>query len=230
MFHAQFLIKEQAVTLKTPVCDIHGTLRVPISNGKVPLAIIIAGCGPTDRDGNQPNVENNSLKMLTEALYQNNIATLCFDKRGIGQSEFAGMKESELRFDDYINDVRGWAALLSKDDRFLSVSIIGHSEGALIGLIASKNNSQISKYISIAGVGGPASKLLKEQFDELLKEQLQALREQASFCIDQLEQGKQIENVPVSLNVFFHPSVQPYLISWFKYNPQEEIAELSIPF
>ncbi len=168
-------------------------------------------------------------KGTADALYQNNIATLCFDKRGIGQSKLAGMKESELRIEDYVNDVRGWATLLSQDNRFLSVSIIGHSEGALIGLIASKNNTKISKYISIAGLGEPASKILKKQLDKQLIGQPQALRDQVSFCIDQLEQGKQIENVPVSLNTLFRPSVQPYMISWFRYNPQKEIAELSIP-
>lgn len=227
--YAQLLSKEQAIVLKTSTGDIYGTLRVPISNVKVPIAILIAGSGPTDRDGNQPNMKNNSLKMLADALYQNNIATLCFDKRGIGQSKLAGMKESELRFEDYVNDVRGWATLLSQDNRFLSVSIIGHSEGALIGLIASKNNTKISKYISIAGLGEPASKILKKQLDKQLIGQPQALRDQVSFCIDQLEQGKQIENVPVSLNTLFRPSVQPYMISWFRYNPQKEIAELSIP-
>lgn len=27
----------------------------------------------------------------------------------------------------------------------------------------------------------------------------------------------------------FRPSIQPYLISWFKYNPQTEIKKLTIP-
>ncbi|MCJ7811753.1 alpha/beta hydrolase, partial [bacterium] len=31
------------------------------------------------------------------------------------------------------------------------------------------------------------------------------------------------------LNSLLRPSVQPYLISWFKYDPQKEIAKLEIP-
>ncbi len=31
------------------------------------------------------------------------------------------------------------------------------------------------------------------------------------------------------LVTLFRPSVQPYIISWFKYNPQEEIKKLQIP-
>lgn len=226
---AQLLNKEQAITLNTATGGVHGTLRTPPSAKKVPIAILIAGSGPTDRNGNQPTMKNNSLKMLAESLYDNNIATLCFDKRGIGQSASAGLKESDLRFEDYIKDVQEWIALLSQDDRFSSVSVIGHSEGALIGLVASKKNDKVTKYISIAGVGEPAGKILRIQLEKQLMGQPQELRDQIMSYISQLEQGKLIENVPASLNALFRPSVQPYMISWFKYDPQKEIAQLSIP-
>ncbi len=47
--------------------------------------------------------------------------------------------------------------------------------------------------------------------------------------IDRIEKGETIDNVPAALNSLFRPSVQPYMISWFKYNPQTEISKLTIP-
>ena len=43
---------------------IDGTLLLPKDVKKPNLAIIIAGSGPTDRDGNQNFLKNNSLKKL----------------------------------------------------------------------------------------------------------------------------------------------------------------------
>ncbi|HLM00151.1 MAG TPA: hypothetical protein VK400_03785, partial [Pyrinomonadaceae bacterium] len=45
---------EEAVKLETPTGNLYGTLLMPRSNKKVPVVLIIAGSGPTDRDGNSP--------------------------------------------------------------------------------------------------------------------------------------------------------------------------------
>ncbi len=45
----------------------------------------------------------------------------------------------------------------------------------------------------------------------------------------QLDAGKTVESVPPALNMLFRPSVQPYLISWLRYDPAKEIAKLHIP-
>ena len=47
--------------------------------------------------------------------------------------------------------------------------------------------------------------------------------------LDSLETGKIVAEVPPMLYALFRPSVQPYLISWFAVNPQEEIQKLKIP-
>lgn len=227
---SQMIVIEDPVTLKTDSGDIYGTLRVPDSGSKkIPLAIIIAGSGPTDRDGNNPQMKNNSLKMLSEGLFYNNIASLCFDKRGIAQSKHAGKQEADLRFEDYICDVRQWVELLSHDKRFSEIVIIGHSEGSLIGMVAAQNNPKITKYISLAGSGKAAADILREQLEDRMKTQPKQIKETVFSYIDKLEKGETITDVPVSLNTLFRPSVQPYMISWFKYNPQKEISKLTIP-
>lgn len=226
---AQLLVTKEPIVLKTSTGDIYGTLKVPVNNKPIPLALIIVGSGPTDRNGNQPQMKNNSLKMLSDGLFYNNIATLCFDKRGIAESKAAGKDEADLRFDDYVNDIRSWADLLAKDKRFSEIVIVGHSEGSLIGMIAAQDNKKASKYISIAGVGEPAANILKEQLSKQMAAQPQVARDMIFSYIDKLEKGETITDVPASLNMLFRPSVQPYMISWFKYNPQEEISKLTIP-
>ena len=50
-----------------------------------------------------------------------------------------------------------------------------------------------------------------------------------SAKIDSLKNGHTIENVDPAYFALLRPSVQPYLISWFKYDPQVEIKKLIIP-
>ncbi|MFT4223583.1 alpha/beta hydrolase [Dysgonomonas sp.] len=225
---AQLLMKEETAVLKTSVGDIYGTLKVPDSKNPVPIAIIIAGSGPTDRDCNQPSMKSNAYKMLSDALFYNNIATLCYDKRGIAKSKVK-QKEEDLRFDAYVDDVKAWVDQLSEDKRFSDIILIGHSEGSLLGMIAAQNNPKVTKYISIAGAGMSAADILKEQLGKQMQGQPEAIKNMVFSYIDKLEQGETITDVPVYLNSLFRPSVQPYMISWFKYNPQAEISKLTIP-
>lgn len=213
------------ISLVTPTGEIKGSLLMPDIKTTVPVVLLISGSGPTDRDGNQPTMKNNSLKMVAEGLQKDGIASVRFDKRAIAESKAAFTKESDLRFDHYIDDVRGWVQKLSQDKRFSKIVIAGHSEGSLIGMAAAVNNAAVKGYISLAGAGRPA--------DEVLKEQLQAQPMEARITmfkmIDKLKGGDTIANVPAMYNSLFRPSVQPYMISWFKYNPQSEIAKLKIP-
>jgi len=214
---------EEHVTLHTSKGDIFGTLLLPATGKKVPVAMLIAGSGPTDRDGNNPFAMNGGLKKLAYALIEKNIATLRYDKRAIGESAAAGGKESDLRFTDYVNDAKGWIELLKKDKRFSSVTVIGHSEGSLIGMIAAKHGAD--KYISIAGVGVTADSIIKIQ----LADQPKAIRDMVYPRLDTLKRGDTLKNVSPMLYSLFRPGIQPYMISWMAYDPQKEIARLDIP-
>lgn len=215
---------EEVVKLKTPSGEIEGTLTFPDAKAPVPVALIIAGSGPTDRNGNNPMMKNNSLKMLAEELAKKGIASLRYDKRGIAASQAAGMREADLRFENYIKDAESWIKLLRENKNFNQIVVIGHSEGSLIGTIASQNE-QVDKFVSIAGAGKPADQLIRDQ----LKAQPAFVLEQSTPILDTLVKGKEVKNVPQVLMALFRPDVQPYMISWFKYNPQTEIAKLTKP-
>jgi len=169
-------------------------------------------------------LKSDAYKKLAQQLALHNIAAVRYDKRGVALSMSAAKSESDLRFDDYVNDAKDWINLLKQDKRFTTVIVIGHSEGSLIGMIAAAE-ANADKYISVAGAGRPADKIIREQ----LSSQPDSLRQQTSAIMDTLLQGKTVSNVDPSLNVLFRSSVQPYLISWFKYDPQTEIKKLKIP-
>lgn len=200
---------------------IHTILSSPDKVLNPPLAIIIAGSGPTDLNGNQAKTKNNSLQYLSDALVRNNIATLRFDKRGVAKSIYPGISESDLSIDTYANDL---TALInySKQKGFADIYIIGHSQGSLIGLI-SVQNITISGFVSLCGAGNPADVLLKKQLQPKLPP---AFYSQVESIIDSLKNGNTVKTVPPQLNSLFRPSLQPFLISWFKYNPSELIANL----
>ncbi|WP_108244193.1 alpha/beta hydrolase [Muricauda brasiliensis] len=217
-------LEEKPVTLTTETGNIQGTMLLPRHSDKIPVVLIIAGSGPTDRNGNNPMMKNNSLKMLAEGLGNHGIASVRFDKRGIAESTEAGIEESSLKFETYIEDARDWIDLLKENDSFSEIVVLGHSEGSLIGMIASQDPT-VDRFISVAGVGEPAAKQLERQ----LKAQPSFVWEQSEPILQNLEMGKKVDSVPQMLYALFRPSVQPYLISWFEYNPQTELAKLDKP-
>lgn len=226
-FAQLFRMNERPVELSTPTGQIKGKMVLPGTGEGFPVVLLIAGSGPTDMDGNSVPVQmkNNSLKYLAEGLARRGIATVRYDKRGIAGSAAAGKDEYSTRFEDFEKDVKDWISYLARDKRFTGVYVAGHSEGALLGILASRNNSKVKGLISIAGAGRPMDVVLEQQ----LAGQPDVIRKMASSICDSLKAGKLVPNVPLGMQALFRPSVQPFLISCFKYNPQEEIKKLHIP-
>jgi uncharacterized protein len=216
---------EQRVQLKTTTGTLQGTLDLPNNTSPWPVVVIIAGSGPTDRDGNQALMKNNSLKLLGQALAAKGIAALRYDKRGIAESASAAPREEDLRFETYVADVVQWVAWLRQDSRFRRVGLIGHSEGSLIGMLAAKQ-VKVDTFVSLAGSGRAAPALIREQVNTKLGPSLKARSNQ---ILDELVAGRTVTDIPKDLAALYPPSVQPYLISWFKYDPVREIAALETP-
>lgn len=222
------LLAAEPVHLDKGTGILHGTIELPPSKPPFPAVLLIAGSGPTDRDGNSTLLQgkNDSLKMLAESLAAHGIASLRYDKRLIGESKNFRMKESDLRFDMYVDDAAAWGEYLRKDSRFCDLVIVGHSEGSLIGMLAAQKLAA-DGYVSIDGAGRPAGQIILQQSKatpipaELMK--------QIEDIVKVLEEGRQVESVPSTLERLFRRSVQPYEISWFKYNPAQEIAKLTVP-
>lgn len=215
--------EETPITLETKTGKIYGSLTTPKAFKNGPLALIIAGSGPTDRNGNNPTMTNDSYKKLAHELAETGIASIRYDKRGIAASTAAVESESSLVFFDYARDAQDWLTLAKQDKRFTKLIVIGHSEGSLIGILASQGKAD--KFISIAGPGRSIGKVLKEQMGAMP----QATQDEAFPIIDRLAKGEKVEPISQAMMPYFRPSVQPYMISWLKYEPQSELQKLKIP-
>ena len=220
--------RADSISISTASGVLHGTLLLPQQpSDRVPVVLIHAGSGPTDRDGNSPLLSgpNNSLKLLAEGLAALGVASVRYDKRGIGASRAAGGREEDLRFDTLIEDAVAWIRLLRGDPRFSTVTVIGHSEGSLIGMVAARRG-EAHAYVSIAGSGRPAHDIIREQLGQQLSPTMMA---GAGRGLDALAAGRIADSTPPGLESIFRRSVQPYLISWFRYDPAKEIAALTVP-
>lgn len=217
---------ESEIALKTSSGYLYGTVTIPVNIKTSPIVIIIPGSGAPDRNGNCAPIglHTNNFKMLSESFAENGISTLRFDKRGAGKSKPTVTSESELSFENYVDDVIGWISLLKTDIRFSKIIILGHSEGSLIGMIAARQTN-IASFISVAGSGMSADKLLQAQLKNLPPQ----LLSESNKIIDSLKVGKTVSKVNPNLLSLFRPSLQPYLISWIKYDPANEITDLKIP-
>lgn len=218
---------ESPITVKTLLGSISGTLAMPKDAGsnKVPLVLIIAGSGPTDRDGNSPKLglHANVYKMIANELGKKGIASLRYDKRLVGQST-TSIKENEIRFEDYVEDAAALLNMLTADERFSKVIILGHSEGSLVGMMAAFDEP-IKGFISVAGAGDSADKILTEQ----MKSQPAFISDGFNRMLDSLKRGKTTDNIDPALYFIARPSIQKYLMSWFRYNPQREIRKVKAP-
>ncbi|OHX20471.1 alpha/beta hydrolase [Chromobacterium sphagni] len=218
----------QPIDLDAPSGRISGSLLLPDRAAKPPVALIIAGSGAIDRDGNYPGPPDgriDNLKQLAQALSDAGIASLRYDKRAIAASRAAGLDEGKLHFDDYVADAAGWIAKLRADPRFSSVMVIGHGEGALIGMLAA-GKQPVAVFVSLNGPARNAADILRAQLKPRLPEHLAKASER---ILQALQQGREADNVPGPLMVVYRPSIQPYLISWFRYTPSQVVQSLRIP-
>jgi hypothetical protein len=200
-----------------------GNLYAPENVVKPNLVILIAGSGIPDRDGNSPGVKNNALKLLAEGIANDGTAVYSFDKRTIAMLKASDFKEESLNFDIFIADVKDIIAYFKKTNTYGKIILAGHSEGSLIGMVAAKSNAD--GYISIAGAGRTIDLIITDQ----IVSQSPALKQEVEQSFMKLKKGETFVLENQNLASIFRPSVQPFMISWIKYNPQEEIKKLAIP-
>lgn len=202
-----------------------GTLTRPQElTGRVPIALIVAGSGPTPREG-----PFGLYREIAASLAREGIASVRYDKRGIGQSKLMVGGEQELVFEHFIADAELAAKSLAARDDVSNVYIIGHSEGALIATLVA-HRMKLGGIALLAAAGRKLDNVLREQLTEQpLPPEQEHLRKQALKFLDRLSAGKPIANVPQEQYGLFRPSVQPFMLSLFAIDPAAELAKLKLP-
>jgi len=223
---AQATVLQRPISLETGSGELFGSLLLPKSDNPVPVVLILAGSGPTDRDGNNPDGgRNDSLKRLAWVLAKHNIASVRYDKRGVAASLAATPDERNLSVEAYVNDAVAWSQKLKSDPRFGPLILLGHSEGALIATLAAPR-ADAAALISLSGSARPVDQVIREQLARSLPPPLML---RSNEILDSLKAGHTDDNVPAPLQAIFRPSVQPYLISLFRQDPAKAFAQLKMP-
>lgn len=201
---------------------VRGTLLAPATAEEVPLVIMLQGSGPTDRNGNQSFAKNDALKKLAQALADKGIASYRYDKR-ILQAQRLGIKEQDMRFDDFVTDAATVLDHFRAIPNFGKIIVLGHSQGSLVGMLAAKEKADA--FISIAGLAQPVDSILTQQ----VASQMPGLKENVQQAFKELRNTGSTSSYNPVLESLFRPSVQPFILSWMKYDPREEIAALDLP-
>ena len=199
---------------------IDGTLLIPESTEDPPLVILIAGSGPTDRDGNQSFMKNNMLKKVAEALTNDGVATYRYDKRIVKQLKIRTF-DKNIRFDDFVNDAKSVVSYFKPS--YSSIIIAGHSQGSLVGLLACE--TEVDGFISLAGAGNTIDQIILEQISKTAP----FFVEDTKRVFEILKSGETTTDFPPALASIFNLETQPFMSNWMQYNPQEHIEKLEIP-
>ena len=202
---------------------VYGTLLTPdVATSKI--AIIIPGSGPTDRNGNQQMMRNNSLKLLAENLAQEGIASIRYDKRVLTLLKKNALQEERLDFNMFIEDAVATIEYIRQQGRFKDIYVIGHEQGSLIGMVAAQR-ADVQGFISLAGSGQSIDQTIIHQIGL----QMPDLKDKAINAFETLKKKGRVTDYSPALTSIFRPSVQPFMASWMQYDPKVEIGKLTIP-
>ncbi len=202
-----------------------GTLIRPAAE-RPPVVLIIAGSGPVGRDGTGPGINASYLRQLAEGLAARGIATLRYDKRGVGGSRGAAIPEDQVRIENYVADAGAWVTWLRARNDLGRVIVAGHSEGGLITVLLARN-IPLDGAVLIAASGRSFGSIVRDQFNAMPMPD--ALRNEANAALSALERGESVTTLSAPLQPIFRPSVQPYIRSLMAVDPAKEAAALTIP-
>ena len=220
---------ETAATVAIPSGTLHAT-RIDVGP-EAPMVLIIAGSGPTDRDGNNPLMGSPaSYKMLAHGLAARGMGSIRPDKRGIGQSAPALANAADVTLYDYVDDARSWVdSELARSGRSC-VWLAGHSEGGLIALMTATRDTQgICGLILIAAPGRPMRDLLAEQLGG--NPQTAPVADDAMRYVDVIAAGETPDPAayPAFMSMIFPPTVHKFLASMLAQDPASMAGALDLP-
>jgi len=228
---------------------IYATYRHPVGRASlVPAVLLIAGSGPTDRDGNSPldNGSVNTLRTLAHWLSDDGVASLRYDKLGSGQTGLGAFASNVDSIgivpyeQESVAALKFLAAQKGIDDQRLAV--FGHSEGALYALLMATGHEGAVPRIHALGLFEPLSirylDLISVQVDaqvateakagQITKELESTITSTLKKAIARLRStGTVAQNLPYGLNSLLNPADAKYLYEADKYDPARLAASLA---
>jgi len=218
---------ESSYNFPSGALTLGGTLTLPKgATGPVPVAVIVAGSGPTDRNGNSLlGIKPNTYAQLAWRLAERGIASLRYDKRGMPATQ--GLVDIlTTSFDDFVSDVTAAARALAADPRFSRVVVLGHSEGAGLVLLAANRGAPVAGVALLAGLGRPFAVVLREQ---LAAQFDAATLVQWDSAFARYLRGEEPGPLPDALRPLVAPANRRFLQTAVGYDPVKEVRAAKVP-
>jgi hypothetical protein len=240
---------DQNVTFQSGGMTIYATYRHPANSAtKVPGALLIAGSGPTDRNGNSTLESGNidTLKTLADWFSGDGVATLRYDKLGSGKTGLGryATDPNSIGISVFEQESRSALEFLAaqKDVNANELGVFGHSEGALFALLLATGHDGSVPPIHAVGLLEPLSlrylDLISDQIDASLSAQVKSkaitkslertIKGIAAKAILQIRtKGTVAANLPYGLAGILNPADALFLSQADKYDPEVLAAQLA---
>ena len=140
---------------------LEGTLSVPDDPGPHPAALLLSGSGPLDRDSNMAGQRLDVAKALATGLAAFGVASLRFDKRGVGMS--GGEYLTASLSDETADAGCALDALRARPEVAGRVAVIGHSVGAIVAMRLARAARPPDAYVFLAGAATPGEHVMAWQ-------------------------------------------------------------------
>jgi uncharacterized protein len=214
-----FAVSVSAEESKISIGAIDAWLSIPLGADKPPVALLIAGSGSTDHDGNGPQVKPATLKKLSDALVAHGIATLRYDKRGAGgwKAEFG--RPEDFRFKDFVDDAASLVAHLREGGKFSRIALVGHSEGGLVAILTARR-VPVDRLVLLTTAARKQGDLVKAQLEKKLPPDMFTTIAKA---IDAIVAGEIVDPPPPGLAI--PPPMQAGLASAFREDPIDPLKK-----
>lgn len=218
--------RDSIVQFTSGALTLEGTLVVPAGRGPFPGAVIIAGSGPTDRNGNSPaGIGTDAYAMLARGLAERGIASLRYDKRGLPSAK-GTFEMAATTMADFAGDATAAARALAARPDIGPVLFIGHSEGGTLAMMAAAAGAPVHGLVLVATAGRSTTVILREQLGRQLPPDMLAAFDTAWAAY---LKGDTTVAPPPALAGLFAPVNRNFIVSWQAIDPVALLRSLSLP-
>ena len=209
-----------------------GTLRLPRRAGpSTPIAVLVAGAGPSDRNGNNFNVpgKTDSLKLLSEALALRGVATFRYDKRGSGEAYTLERSSSSLGYARQARDLAAVFGYFIDRREYGRILVMSMNEGSWIAAQALEILAREGRAIdgfAVLGTSGEAPRATLLKSLEGLDPQT---RKEAMAILEAIEAGRTYPEPSPILADFFSRDREDWIREWVSLKPDVDIGAADTP-
>jgi len=226
---------ERDVVIASGSLHLAGTLRLPDSDRRCPAVLLIPGSGQVDRNENAAKLPINAFRDIAVHLSEQGIATLRYDKRGVGASE-GDFYETGF-FDNVTDAAAALSCLKSQEEiRLDKVFLLGHSEGAMIATRLAAVGADVAGVILLAGPAQNGEDLLLWQAVQVMR----GMHGLNKWIIDLFHidvrkaEQKQLNKIKRSKKNWYRLQLiaklnAKWLREFMAYNPADDLPKILVP-